>query len=263
MLILNTIKKYLYVGACVLLISCTSDGIEPTDVETLETSNEMLLTSGGNCSPTVKFGNLLVETSWITGIKGDRIEFGACGVDNEAWMDKYVDGRFMLKSLAAHGQRTELKEKVGDEANLTQYKRMTFKAKFTDIPNHGVTIAQIHNRAEGIVRPWIRLYIDKDKRFKIKTTETAPTEVLSTYKTYIGMLYHENTEVFITVWTGISGQEKAKIRVDYRGQRFQQNLVPSAAWDNFSDSFYLKAGVYTEGEDKQAKVTYGTFGIIH
>jgi len=259
-------KTCVFIMSLFLFVGCEPSEIDVEDEdksENLTSSSELFQESIKSCSPTVNFSNLLVETSWISMDKGDREEFGACGVDDEIWMDKYNDGRFMLKCLAADGHRTELKEGVGYESNLKQYRKMVFTGKFSNLPNHGVTIAQIHNRAQGIKRPWLRLYIDSDRKFKIKSTETTPNEAKSTYTTYEGMLYTQNTDVTITIWTGIAGQEKAKIRIDYNGMRFQQNLVPSVAWENFSEYFYLKAGVYTEGEDKEAKVTYSKFDIIH
>lgn len=244
----------------ILLGSCTTEGVNG---EILTSETESLKTSKGGCSTILDFSDLDVETSWVSGNKYDREQYAACGLDNEEWMDKYTDGRFMLKCLKEDGQRTELKEATGDEANLSDYKRMRFTAKFSNIPSHGVTIAQIHNRADGVKRPWLRLYLDGDKTFKIKETETNPTGSSSTYTTYAGMEYSVNEEVEITIWTGLSGQEKAKIRVDYNGTRFQETLYPSSAWSNFENDYYLKAGVYTEGADIEAKVIYSAFSIVH
>lgn len=262
----KTLKKCAVAATYLFLVSCSSDEAENSELENSISSNEFGLTSGGTCSSTVDFDNLVVETSWISEDKGDRDTFGACGVDGEAWMDHYSDGRFMLTCLAPDGHRTELKENTGQEANLTAYKKMVFTAQYSSIPSHGVTIAQIHNRNTNIKRPWLRLYLDADRTFKIKETETCMTcedSADATYTTFDGMAYTQNTDVTITVWTGINGAESAKIRVDYNGQRFQQTLYPSSNWSSHSNHYYLKAGVYTEGEDKQPKVIYSAFDIQH
>jgi len=109
-------------------------------------------TSGGSCSTTVNFNDLLVETTYISGLTNDKDTYDACGVDNEIWMNKFFDNIVKLECLEGKDHRTELKEATGDEANLTKYKKMKFTAKYTNIPSNGVTIAQIHNRANGIKR---------------------------------------------------------------------------------------------------------------
>ncbi|WP_025740293.1 polysaccharide lyase family 7 protein [Aquimarina pacifica] len=257
----TTILKSLFFSCIIVaFVGCSKDEI--SDIDSTEDLTSKT-TSGGSCSSAVNFSDLVVETSWDSGDKDDRDTYGACGVDGEPWMDRYSDNRVMMKCLVGDGHRTELKEETGDEANLTKYKKMVFTAKYTSLPSHGVTIAQIHNRANNIKRPWLRLYIDSDRKFKIKETETNPTGSSSDYETYTGMKYASNGEVTITIWTGLSGQEKAKIRVDYDGDRFEETIYPTSAWNNYDDDFYLKAGVYTEGDDKTATVKYSAFSIKH
>lgn len=211
----------------------------------------------------VNFGNLVVETSWISKNKKQRKTFKANNVDDRVWMDKHSDGAVMMKCLAADGHRTELKEAVGDEANLNKYRKMSFTAQFTNIPENGVTIAQIHNRGKGVKRPWIRVYIDKDKRVKIKATLTNQLESKSTYEKFEGPKYKPGQEIKVTVRTGIKGQARAKFMVTTDGEFWEQELEPSSSWDVNKDTFYLKAGVYTEGEDKECTVKYSAFKIQH
>jgi|GEM_PF-3308046 len=219
--------------------------------------------SKGSCSATVNFGNLEIETTYNTGVTKNKDYYKACGVDGESWMVKYSDDRVKLQCLKGDGHRTELKESKGDEANLTTQKKMIFTAKYTSLPRNGITIAKIHNRTKGVKRPWLRLYIDSDNKFKIKETKTTPWAKSSTYTTYTGMAYTPNQNVKVTIWTGENGLEKAKIRVDYNGARFEKNLIPTSDWNNYNNGFYLKAGVTNAGTDKEAKVTYSAFQIIH
>ena len=232
-----------------------------TDILNIETKTLKLLDE--DCSTAINFDDLNVETTWISGDEHYIEEYAACGLDNEAWASKFKDGKFMLRCLKDDDQRTELKEAKGDEANLAKYKRMRFTAKFNNIPTKGVTVAKIHNRAKGVKRPWLRLYLDSDSKFKIKETETDPTKESSTYSVYTGMEYSPNEEVEITVWTGLNEQEKAKIRIDYNGSRFQETLYPSSAWLDFENDYYLKTGVYTEGKDVEVEVVYSAFNIVH
>lgn len=205
----------------------------------------------------VDFGDLDVETSWITEDKGDRDTFDAIDVDGEEWMDVYSSGVVMMKCLAADGHRTELKEKSGIESSLDTYKQMSYTATLTSIPSHGVTIAQIHNRG-GVTRPWIRVYVDADRYIKIKTTETTPDEDSSTYKEYTGPLYTSGDEFTVTVTTE-NGEAEFQITTD--GTTYNETLTPTSAWDDFENDFYLKAGVYTEGDDKQPQMKMSSFSL--
>ncbi len=220
-------------------------------------------TTNESCTSTCDFDDLLVETSWISGDKYDRDSFEACGVDGEEWMDKYNNGNVKLKCLATDGHRTELKENTGYETSLDNYKEMYFSANYTNIPENGVTIAQIHNRNSNVVRPWIRVYIDDDRYIKIKETETTPNETSSTYSTYTGPKYTSGDAIKITVWTGINNKKEGEFKIITNGITFTKTVSPSSDWSSYSNDYYLKAGVYTEGNDLQATVEYDYFSINH
>ena len=258
----NYTLKCILLGLTIGFISCSKDSNEIEDI-TYTSSESFERTSGGTCGSSVNFQDLLIETSWISEDKNDKDTFDACGVDNESWMDKYSDGRVMIKCLAEDGQRTELKEDFGDEAALYQYKKMKFTGKLTNIPSHGVTIAQIHNRGDNVKRPWIRVYVDSDRSIKIKETETNPTGSSSEYSTFTGPDYNQGSDLTVTIWTGPSGKEKAKIKIQTGGDSWTKNLTASSDWDSNSDTFYLKAGVYTEGSDKEPVMKYSSFYIKH
>ena len=265
-----TIAKSLILS--LFFISCSSEKantdeddilIEPeAEIDDSETNNATK-TPSGTCSTTVNFEDLVVETSWISQDTGNRNTFDACSVDGENWMDRYNTNIVMLTCLSGDSHRTELKENIGDEAALNHYKKMTFTAKFTGIPENGVTIAQIHNRGTDVKRPWIRLYFDHDKFIKIKETETNPTGSSSDYTTYTGPEYTENQEITITVITGENGEKKAEMSLQMGEISWAQALSPSEAWSTKSDTYYLKAGVYTEGNDTSPKVEYSAFSINH
>lgn len=250
------------IAALLLTSSCTNDENELEDIN-LSTVSESAKTSGGSCGSAVDFKDLVVETSWLSNDKGDRDTFGACGVDGESWMDRYNSGTVMMKCLSGDGHRTELKEDTGDEAPLDHYRRMEFTARFTSIPEHGVTIAQIHNRHSSVKRPWIRVYIDHDRKVKIKETETSPNGSSSNYSTYTGPLYTSGNSMTITVWTGTSGQKKGKVKIETGGNSYQKILWPSSSWNSYKNDYYFKAGVYTEGDNTTPTVKYDAFSIIH
>lgn len=207
----------------------------------------------------IDFDNLEVETSWISKDKGDRDTFVASGVDGESWMDVLSSGVVIMKCLAGDGHRTELKEAPGTEASLNKTREMSYTATLTDVPEHGVTIAQIHNRG-GVKRPWIRVYVHSDNTIRIKTTETTPGEDESTYETYIGPEYNEGDEFSVIVKTG---NGVADIEIITNGNSLREQLIPTDDWDDYSNDYYLKAGVYTEGDDVEPEMRMSSFSIEH
>lgn len=210
----------------------------------------------------VDFGDLEVETSWISEDTGDRDSFDAVDVDGEDWMDVYNSGVVMMKCLAADSHRTELKEKSGDEAVLTKYKKMYYEATLTSIPSHGVTIAQVHNRTSGIKRPWIRVYVDADRYIKIKETLTTPWQTSeeggSTYSTWVGPKYTSGNQFSVEVLVD-NGSASFEIITD--GETEGTTLTPYSDWDDYSAGYYLKAGVYTEGDDLQPQIKFNSFSV--
>ena len=244
----------------VLVVSCsTKDAIELEPVD-LIIENETSDASRASCGAAVNFKDLVVETSWISGETGDRDTFDACGVDGKSWMDKYNSGVVMMKCLKGKGHRTELKEEPGSESSLLKRKKLEFTAKYTRIAKNGVTIAQIHNRGSGVRRPWVRVYIDDDRYVKIKETRTNPTGSSSSYNTFIGPKYTSGDNLTVRVLTS---KGKAKFRITTAGEIWNKTVQPSSSWSSKSDSYYLKAGVYTEGSDKTPTVKYSAFTITH
>lgn len=214
-----------------------------------------------SCSSEVNFGDLVVETSWDTENISKKDTYNACSIDDESWMDKYNNGVVMMKCLKEDGHRTELKENVGNESALSTYRQMMFTAKYTSIAENGLTIAQIHNRGADVKRPWFRVYIDDDLYIKVKETETTPTESSSEYTTYTGPKYTSGQDISITITTGVDGKEEAIVGIETVEENWSQLLSPNSSWSTKSTSYYLKAGVYTEGNDTTPIVEYSSFSI--
>jgi len=236
----------------------TNDDAGDNDVNTsttVETGTDTTTTV--EASFFIDFGEFKVETSWISGDKSDRDEFVASTIDGEEWMDVEDSGIVVMKCLALDGHRTEIKEKTGVEDSLDTYKKMNYTATLNNIPENGVTVAQIHNRG-GVNRPWIRVYIDDDKYLKIKATETTPDEDSSTYTTYTGPLYTAGSEFSI----GITTQNgEATFEIITNDITYTEIITPSNDWSNYADSYYFKAGVYTEGDDVQPEMRMSAFSI--
>lgn len=253
---------YASVIAALTLFSCSNN--QEYD-ETLKLNSDQLSekTSGGTCGTAVNFQDLVVETSWTTGDTSDRDTFTACGVDDENWMDKYSNGNVTLKCLSGDGHRTELKEDSGDEAGLWSNKKMNFNAVYTDIPENGVTIAQVHNRHDDVERPFIRVYIDDDLKIKIKRTNTNmdDKDKEADYTTWISS-YTYSAGQNLSFRSEIKGG-KVIIIIWHNNKKFQKYVSPTSNWSDYAQDYYYKAGLYTEGNDKEVKVEYSWFELIH
>lgn len=228
----------------------TTDDTDATDTVTDEDS-------------VIDLGELVVETSWITGETGNRTTFDAVDVVDEDWMFINESGNLVMTCLAGDSHRTELKEDSGDEKPLSVYKKMEYKSKLYNVPSHGVTIAQVHNRqkidGDGVNRPWIRVYVDDDNYIKIKATETTPNADSSTYYTFdSGLFYTSGDDLHIVVEIE---NGSAYFYIGVNDASNDVTLTPSADWDDYSEGYYLKAGVYTEGEDVEPIMEFSSFSV--
>jgi len=162
-----------------------------------------------------QINDFYIESSWNT-IGSLTISEDAAGLSDDEYEDEWEEFYYMsnneitLISPITDGERTEFKEKKGFEASLETYKKMDYTAKIMDIPNNGVTIAQIHNRG-GVDRPYVRVYIEHGEVI-IKETITDPNESSSSYVTYDdnGLEYTENTSINVIIETK---DGKAKITI--------------------------------------------------
>lgn len=248
---LKTAIKFLFIFT--LILSCSSNTTQEEIDDTEDTTEEPVIEKA------VNFGSLVVETTWLSNDTSNRDTFLASTIDDKNWMDIYENGNVMMTCYAPKSHRTELKENSGIEAALSKYKKMAYTATLTNIPEEGVTIAQIHNRG-GVNRPWIRVYVDDDKYIKIKATETTPDENKSTYSTYVGPLYTAENEFSISITTE---NGLASFQITTNNVTFNQNLQPSADWNNYQNSYYLKAGVYTEGNDVEPRLEMSKFSVTY
>ena len=135
---------------------------------------------------------------------------------------------------------------------------MNYTAELTNLPENGVTVAQIHNSG-GVNRPWIRVHVDNDSYIKIKETETTPDESVSTYTTYDdGPRYSPGDEFSVSIRTQ---NGNAYFVIETNGITYTETLSPSSHWNSYSNDYYLKAGVYTEGNNVQPRLEFSSFSI--
>lgn len=251
---MNTKLIYVLLVFCIILGSCSSKS-EPTEPIINEPDNEIpdetLNIPGENFS----LSTLQIETSWNTPdrstVSEDATTFGPTDY-------YYMDNDLMvLVSKEADGKRTELKEAPGQERGLTVPKTLSYTAAIHNIPENGVTIAQVHNRGDGVMRPLVRVYIDNDLKVKYKLADDPDSA--SVYTTITGPLYIEGDIINVTV-TLENGT--ASFLTTTTSGSVEETFIPSGNWLPYANSFYLKAGVYTEGNDTRPEIHFSEFQLI-
>ncbi len=136
-------------------------------------------------------------------------------------------------------------------------KTLSYTASIHNIPENGVTIAQVHNRGNGVLRPLVRVYIDDDLIVKYKLTDDPDSP--SDYTTITGPLYQEGDPISVTV-TLENGT--ASFLTTTTSGSVEETFTPSAKWVPYTTSFYLKSGVYTEGNDTRPEIHFSEFELI-
>lgn len=225
---------------------------EPSEVK-IEGNNRLY---GFWCGSKVQFRDLKIETTWLSKKASKTQSFNACGVDNEGFLDKYSSGNVVFRARKGRLQRTELKEAPGKEKGLWFYKQFTFNAYYKNlVPGKGFTIAQVHNRGNGVKRPLLRVYIENN-RVKIKVTTNNPKNSTGKYKVYNGPRYIAGTNARVTVTLN---KGKATIWVKTTSGSLWKQITPTSSWNSVKNSYYLKAGLYNQDSNAAPYAVYSDF----
>lgn len=256
---MKKMKKYQFYAAGFLSLAMCLTGCSKDEVAVISEVSEIPeeLVAVSLTSKVYEISDFYIETSWESGENSRKTKsYSSTGTDNKSWYDKNSNGYYVMKSLKTDGNRTEWKEK--EESSLYNGKKMTYKARVQSIPENGVTIAQIHNRGSGVKRPWLRVYIDDDRKIKIKVTKNNPSNSSGTYDTYTGSTYSQGSDFIVKIeYKG--NKALVEVKKSNGSVILKKTITPSSSWNSYSSKYYLKAGVYTEGDDKQPKSTFKYF----
>ncbi|WP_299383099.1 polysaccharide lyase family 7 protein [uncultured Lacinutrix sp.] len=241
--------------ALILMSGCSKDEAETTS-NTQQNTNSTSISNTTNVSslPGDNFNleTLQIETSWNTPDRSTVSE--TASTFNPTDFFYMEDNNMVFESKESDGKRTELKERPGEEKDLNVYKKLEYTAKVDLIPENGVTIAQVHNRGNGVERPLVRVYIDNDLKIKFKLSNN-PIDT-STYTTITGPEYIEGSILNVTVLIENGVTEFSVVTTS--GTK-NHTFTPSINWNSYATSYYLKAGVYTEGNDTRPKISFSEF----
>lgn len=167
------------------------------------------------------------------------------------------NGDYYLKSASHDGKRTEWKE--NGQSSLYDDKTLKYEASVTDIPENGVTIAQLHNRGSGVKRPYIRVFIDNDRKIKIKETTNDLTNSSGQWdetpdEDTLPYTAGDKFKVQLTVDNGT-----LNVKVETNDGTLEQDFTPNVTNNDYDDTYYFKAGVYTEGDDTEPVIRFYSF----
>lgn len=210
---------------------------------------------GDNPGDNFDLTTLYIETSWNT---PDRSTISELASTFNAIDFFFMENHSMvLISKESDGKRTELKEPRGEEKSLNAYKKLDYTAKVDFIPENGVTIAQVHNRGNGVIRPLVRVYIDNDRKIKFRLSDDPEGD--STFITIIGPDYEEGSVFSVMV---LIEKGEAEFSIETTSGSKKHTFRPSNNWQQYSTSYYSKSGVYTEGDDTKPKISFSAFSLL-
>lgn len=262
-------KLLLPLFSALVLLSCTSDDFVPD-----ETLDEPIVITPPSDDPdpvdpaaseNFTFDtNLVMEHSWNTG----GCTPGPCSTISTSLNDVFANGQpddpyfyraengvdLILHCQPQKGRRTEFKQ-ISD-GPLTTPSLIEFEAVYFDIPEEGMTIAQVHNRGGNSNKPFFRLELHSDE---LETVVRQDPEVNSSdtsfdkqsYSFANGANYNgESIKILIEKGDGVVhlvAEHNGVVLID-------QTYAPDAStnWvtnNGISNGYYLKAGIYNPAEE--------------
>ncbi len=204
-------------------------------------------------------GNIVIENSWDT----EGCDSPPCDTNDESLDDFFETGQpddpyfyladdeseLFLECQFEKGRRIEFKQK--SNGPLTSLSRMEFEGVYYDIPEGGMTIAQVHNRGGTGNKPFFRLELHEDR---LETVIRKDPEVSSGETTFEkedfpfvdGANYDQSAlKVLLEKSEGL-----VHISAEYNGVVIlDESYAPdsSTRWvtdSGIANGFYMKAGLY-------------------
>ena len=205
--------------------------------------------------------NIVIENSYNTGGCGNP----PCDTNDESLVGVFVnavpdDNYFSLSEDQSElnlecqlekGRRIEFKQI--SEGPLTSFSRIELEGVFYDIPNNGVTIAQVHNRGGSGNKPFFRLVLHEDG---LETVIRQDPEVSSgdTEFDKFDFAFSDGGDYDVSSLKIVVEKSNGSVHINV-----EQNGVmivdqsyapdPTTRWvsnTGIANGFYLKAGLYND-----------------
>ncbi len=221
-------------------------------------------TDDGTTSLTTRFvfdENIVIENSYNTGgcdsPPCDTNDETLVGIfDNAVPDDNYFylsedQSELNLECQLDKGRRIEFKQI--SEGPLNSFSRIELEGVYYDIPNNGVTIAQVHNRGGNGNKPFFRLVLHPDGlETVIRKDPEVPSRETDFDKNDFLFSDGGNYDLSPLKITLEKSNDAVHIGVEQHGVMIlDQSFAPdpSTRWvsnTGISNGFYLKAGLYND-----------------
>ena len=219
--------------------------------------------------------NIVIEHSYNTG----GCDSPPCDTDEDGLVDIFVNAvpddmyfslsedasELLLECQLDKGRRAEFKQI--SEGPLTSFSKLELQGVYYDIPNNGVTIAQVHNRGGNSNKPFFRLVLHNDG---LETVIRKDPEVSSSDTTFqkedfpfVDGEDYDLSSLTVVVeksngFVHISVEQNGVLVLD---ESYQPDATTDWVNDNgIANGFYLKAGLYNDDgpHSKNLVVGYST-----
>jgi len=259
--------KLLRLTSLLLLIFCLSVSCSSDDEEEVEDRIVLVGGDGDDGGDEVSqleqrfvFNeDIVIENSYNTGGCGsppcDTIDESLVNVFvNEVPDDAYfylATDESELECQLEKGRRIEFKQIT--EGPLTSFSRIELEGIYYDIPDNGVTIAQVHNRGGNSNKPFFRLVLHENGLETVIRKDPEVSSSNTTFQkqdfTFIGGANYDQSSLKLTV-------EKSAGSVHIRVEQndtviLNESYAPDTTtrWvsnNGIANGFYLKAGLYND-----------------
>ncbi len=221
--------------------------------------------------------NIVIEHSYNTGgcesPPCDTIDNNLVGIFVNAVPDDpyfYLaedESELFLECQLDKGRRAEFKQI--SRGPLTSFAKIELEAIYYDIPDNGVTIAQVHNRGGSSNKPFFRLVLHKDGLETVirkdPEVDSGDTSFQKEDFSFVGGIDYDLSSLKIIV---AKGNGFAHITVEQNGTVIvNESYEPDNTTDWVNDSgiangFYLKAGLYNDDGPHTKNLVVGYSSVI-
>lgn len=221
--------------------------------------------------------NLVIENSYNTG----GCDSPPCDTIDESLTNVFVNNipddpyfylsedqtELNLKCQLDKGRRIEFKQR--SEGPLTSFSRLTMEGVYYDIPDNGVTIAQVHNRGGNSNKPFFRLVLHKNGLETVLRKDPEVSSSLTSFSkedfSFNGGANYDGSSLTVIVEKS-NGQVHISVtqnEVLILDESFSADTSTKWVTDSgIANGFYLKGGLYNDDGPHTKDLVVGYTKVI-